>query len=264
MNNIENFLKEIKVYDCGLTKIRLGGPGDGGYVVLQELCEKTSQLITVGVGDDVKFELDFMKRFDPRRISLYDPTIERISENNPKLIFHRKEFSQGLAIVLSRSLLKIDIEWNEWDLFKNFSSDFLEMFDQILVEFHLIHAQPREGLSPYFSKVYQHACDKINQELFSKYCSVLKKLNEVFVIYHIHANNSLPKIIIEEDVGHPTDYNGHPPRERYLIPPLLEVSFVHKSLAKNIKPFTGKLPVNGLDLPNKSDRPDIFNWYPIC
>lgn len=256
MNNIKKFLSELRVYDCGMTKTRLGNVGDGGYVVLQELCQKTTNLITVGVGDDIGFELDFMDKFNPEKILLFDPTIYEIKEDHPKIIFHKKEFSENIVKIPLRSILKIDIEYDEWELLQNLSRATLEMFDQLLVEFHIIHAEPKKGLSPYFSGVYQHACDKINQDLFLKYFSVVEKLNETFYIYHIHANNSLSNITLLGNIGDiPSVYS---------IPPLLEVSFVHKSLVKDIKPFTGNLPVTGLDFPNKSDRPDIIDWYPIC
>jgi len=256
MNNIEKFLKELTVYDCDLTKVRLGGPGDGGYVVLEELCQKTTKLITVGVGDDIGLELDFMNKFNPDKIILFDPTIDGIKEDHPKIEFHKKEFTENSVKIPLRSMLKIDIEWNEWDLLENLSRSTLEMFDQVLVEFHIIHTQPKDGLSPYFNGVYQDAHDKINQDLFFKYYSELKKLNEVFCIYHIHANNSLPVVKVEEGKG------GD--RYSHVFPPLLEVSFVHKELAGNIKPKIGTFPEGCLDRSNKSDRPDIFNWYPIC
>lgn len=254
MNNIKNFLKELTIYDCDLTRIRLGGPGDGGYVVLQELCKTTKQLITVGVGDDIGFELDFLDKFKPDKILLFDPTIDGIKEKDGRFEFYKQRFDSIDIEIPPKSLFKVDIEWNEWELLNHLRNG-TDMFSQIIIEFHLIHMTPPPNLTPYFNSVYQSACDEINQGLFFNYYNTLRRLNEHFYIYHIHANNSLPVIEVEEGKG--GDRYGH------VFPPLLEVSFVHKELAGNIKPKIGTFPEGCLDCSNKSDRPDIFNWYPI-
>jgi hypothetical protein len=259
MNNIKKFLQEIKIYDTDLTKIRLGNCGDGGYVVLQELCHNTKKLITLGVGDDIGFEIDFLNKFNPENILLFDPIIEDIKEDNPKFTFFKHAFDwkhDSIKDIPNNSMLKIDIEWDEWETLLSFeANDIINKFSQIIVEFHIIHVQPRDRLSLYFNNLYQTVLDKINQNLFLEYYSVLKNLNENFYIFHVHANNSLPKIAIEEGVGHS--------RQRYLIPPLLEVSFVRKDLVDNVQESTTKSPVEGLDFPNKDDRTDLLNWYPM-
>ena len=40
----EKFMSQIQVKDVSLTKTRIGNKHDGGYVLLEELCEKTSIL----------------------------------------------------------------------------------------------------------------------------------------------------------------------------------------------------------------------------
>ena len=89
---------------------------------------------------------------------------------------------------------------------------------------------------------------QINEGIFIKYCLALEKLNEHFYIFHAHANNSLPLI----------EVNG------YKFPPLMELSFVRKDLVACAMPTIETFPVEGLDYPNKTDRPDIKDWYPIC
>jgi hypothetical protein len=252
--SIEKLLEEIRVFDCpGLTKTRVGNPNDGGYVLLQEITECAKALYTFGVGNDVGFELDFIQKFPQvEQVHLYDPTISKLPQNDPRFTFHRLGISPAYyngfgEIRPTRNLLKVDVEWNEWDAFGAFSPEFLRRFDQIIIEFHLFHAEPKPGLSTYFQSCYQMALNRVNDELFERYRSILKKINREFYAYHIHANNSLPKSKIRW-----TEF-----------PPLLEMSFVRKDLIFKAVPTEEPFPIAGLDFPNKVDRPDIHNYYPM-
>lgn len=268
MNNTENFLKELKFYDCDLTKIRIGNKGDGGYIALKEICINTPMVYSFGVGNDVGFEFDFVKNFLPQEVKLFDPTINALPGELPIFTFSKyrfdlktlksskiqtelhivkKEYSEPKNIP-DDSLLKIDIEGDEWDALLEFDKKTLKKFSQILIEFHIVHVQPREGLSPYFQKFYQENLNKINEDLFGTYYEIIKKLNEQFYAFHVHANNSLSLI----KVG------------GYSLPPLLEVSFIRKDLVDDVQETITNFPVEGLDFPNKTDRQDILNWYPIC
>ena len=74
------------------------------------------------------------------------------------------------------------------------------------------------------------------------------KLLDLFYIFHIHANNSLPKMSV----------NGHS------FPPLLEISFIRKDLISSIPKLSQeKYPIKGIDYPNKNDRSDIEKVYPF-
>jgi len=253
MDNVKNFLEQFKIYDCpNLTKIRIGNHGDGGYVALKELCKQTSTVYSFGIGDDVGFELDFVKQFpDITGIKLCDPTIDLLPETHTKFTFSKEGISPGygaLENLAEDSLLKVDVEWNEWDAFQVFNEQDLGKFSQILIEFHIVHVEPRSELTAYFKSFYQTVLERINDDLFEKYCEVLERLNEQFYIFHIHPNNSLPKIGISG----------------YSFPPLLEVSFVRKNSVGAVYSTGERFPVEGLDFPNKMDRPDIVNWWPIC
>lgn len=266
-DNKKKFLNEIKVYDCGLTKVRIGNKSDGGYIALKEICIKTPMVYSFGVGTDVGFEFDFVKKFSPQEVKLFDPTINALPGELPTFIFSHNRFDiktlkssktqTKLNIVKEEysepknlpddSLLKIDVEWNEWDALLEFDKKTLNKFSQILIEFHIVHVEPREGLTPYFKDFYETIFEKLNEDLFRKYYEVMKKLNDQFYAFHIHANNSLPLIEVDG----------------YSFPPLLEVSFVRKDLVENVQETTDSFPIDGLDFPNKTDRPDILNWYPI-
>lgn len=241
---IRCFLEEIKVYDIpGLTKTRFGYHGDGGYIVLGELCEKVPMLYSFGVGKDVSFERVFAGLMECP-IHLYDHTIEMPTESNPNFVFHCVKASPECFrdnSIEFNSMLKMDIEWDEWEFFRNLRETDMRKFSQIIMEFHIVHAEPRSGLTSYFHEFYQHAFDEINEQLFSFYANVLKKVTSFFYCFHIHANNSLPLI----SVGGKS------------FPPLIEMSFVREDLAGEVKPTEQSFPIIGLDFPNKGGRPDL-------
>lgn len=261
MTNVKKFLNEIKIYDCpDLTKIRIGNQHDGGYIALKEICAKTPIVYSFGIGDDIGFELDFAKRYPQAKFKLFDPTIDKLPLEHPRFEFFKQDIGQGkgepFKNVIENSLLKMDIEYNEWEPLLAIDTEMLRQFNQILIEFHIIsiakngcypNAKKRCFLSPYFQDFYQNIAVRFNDDLFGKYYEVIKKLNDKFYIFHIHANSSLPLI----EVGD------------YRLPPLLEMSFMRKDLVKNIQETTASFPIEGLDFPNKTDRPDILDWYPI-
>ena len=52
-----NFLKPIKISKL----IRMGGKFDGGYVVDSNIINNSNKLISLGLGTDWSFELDYLK-----------------------------------------------------------------------------------------------------------------------------------------------------------------------------------------------------------
>ena len=253
-NSVRDLLSEIIVYDCGMSKVRVGNKHDGGYVLLRELCETASMLYSFGVGDDVSFELDFVNRFPVAQVHLYDPTIKCLPEDHPIFRFYKKGFgAQWTPIKIDHegeAVMKIDIEWDEWDALTLTNSTALRKFSQIVVEFHLVRIGVVDSgeHSPYFESFYQTTAEKINARLFDKYSAVLRKLGRDFHIFHIHANNSLPMI----------EFAG------FEFPPLLELSFVRKDLIKTARKSRTSFPVTKLDYPNKTDRPDVEGFYPFA
>lgn len=250
MSNIPNFLNMIQVYDTEHTKVRIGNAKDGGYVALREILDKTNTAYCFGIGNDIGFEEDLVSRYPKIQVEAFDPFIPALPKEHKRFTFHK--YGIGLKYrpitgVIKNSLLKMDTEWDEWGAFQLLSEEELKKFNQILVEFHLVHMEPRGGLSPYFHQLYNEVCYRVNEDLFAQYCEILKRLLNWFIIFHIHANNSLPL----------TDVDG------WWLPPLLEVSMVRKDFVKRAAPTKASFPTPGLDFPNKTDRPDIIDYYPL-
>ena len=257
MENLGRFLRGIKVFDCSnpfcnLTKERFGKPGDGGYVVLREVCEKASTLYSCGVGDNLSFEMEFVARFPTKRVVLFDDTIAElpVEFQRPEFSFYQLRVDSNCSVFTSapmNSLLKMDIEFDEWNVFFEVPEEQLCNFSQIICEFHIVYSVAKCGYTPYFQEFYQRVAKEFNFVLFRKYNRVFQKLNKHFYAFHIHANNSLP---IDSIYG-------------YWFPPLLEMSFVRKDLVHKAQPTDLSFPVDGLDVPNKADRPDIIDWFPL-
>jgi hypothetical protein len=249
-DEVGGFLRSIKVFEMDLNKIRVGSKHDGGYVVMRQLCETTPAVYSFGVGEDIEFELDFDSRFSANTFMLFDPFVfpGRRPDN---FEFVRTGIDPGYHMLRSApdgSLLKIDVEWNEWEaLYSNLDARTLSRFSQLVVEFHVIHAETPSWLTTYFYSLYDTVLGTVNKRLFWKYKIVMEKMNEIFYCSHIHANNSLPVVKL----------GG------YQFPPLMEMTFVRKDLVKRAHLTTTRFPVPHLDAPNKTDRPDIIGFYPF-
>ena len=74
LNSKYNFLKPFKVKKL----LRLGRKFDGGYLVCSDALRQCENLITLGVGDDTSFEIDFDKKKNSKIIQLYDHTVNNI------------------------------------------------------------------------------------------------------------------------------------------------------------------------------------------
>jgi len=249
---INKFFNLIKVYDTEYTKVRVGNKEDGGYVVAKELAEKTDCVYSFGIGDDISFEEDFCNEFNPEKVRCFDHTIEGVATDIDKIEFNKLKLSPDLLTrddIYSSSLLKIDVEWDEWDFFSGGLGLFnLFGFNQIIIELHIINpAEDNTWKTTYFTKFYKNIYSKINNDIFRKYYFVLNYLLSIFTIVHIHGNNSLIK----------TRLGG------YEFPPLLELTLVRSNLIKKRKLTKETFPIKGLDYPNKTDRPDFESIFPF-
>lgn len=255
ITRVADFLSEINVYDLGLKKIRIGNQGDGGYIAAKELCESTKVVFSFGIGDDVSFEKSFAenyRQFCLSKLFAFDPFIKQLPTNTQGIEWKAEKVESLDDIVKyngKNALLKMDIEWDEWDLLQNTSTVILERFSQIIIELHVVHIQEvQPGVySPYFTELYQKIYDRHNEQLFLKYTDVMRRLNQFFFLFHIHANNSLPEVNLGEQT----------------FPPLLELSWVRKDLARYRRLTKEEYPIIGLDFQNKDDRPDIEKVYPF-
>lgn len=255
---VKRALQAVKVSSIpGITPWRVGNSaGDGGYIVAKELmlpCAlHKANMFSFGVGNETSFEL-FMAPFF-RHVWMFDICSCELEKKTPNMYFSQSPFSEDVFKKFpapASSMLKIDVEGAEWDVLERIIEDgFLDSFSQIVGEFHFFSVNYSDtGHSPYFAEVHRDFYRQVNEKLFHQYYRVLCALHREFFCYHIHANNSLPYSRV----------NG------FQFPPLVELSFVRKSevCSKGVTDSLKYYPIMDMDVPNKSDRPDFRDVYPL-
>jgi hypothetical protein len=229
-----NFLSMLslnKVEESGLR--RFGSNLDGGYVLINDV-SKTDTIFSIGVGDDVSFDLAIAN--ESKEVVLVDHTVEMLPIHIPSAIFLKKSLgsdlngnSTTLAALLEEFksedyILKIDIEGAEWDVFVNASQETLLKFRQIVVEFHNLG----DFSDPYIVLIRN---------------KVLEKLNSTHAPVVVHANNFSPYLII----------GGVP------MPDTLEVTWIRKTSYKiNAGKFSN---LDNYLFPNRADTPEYLTWW---
>jgi len=260
---ISEFYQNLRIWDTEYEKIRIGPKKDGGYIILEQIAKEVDLLMVFGVGDDIGFEIDFQSRYPKSNIFMYDHTISELPFSN-NLNFKSLGISHiesekaktlktytklhDKTVNLSK-ILKIDVEGDEWDIIDKTDSDIFLQYDQIIIEFHLFFVKYNEIHSPYFSNYFTRLYEELNKKMLSKYINILRKIQTTHYIIHAHSNNSLPPFFFNSKKN-----------SNDAIPQLLEITFVKKNLVKKAVLLDKYSPRNGLDWPNKVDRPD-FNIY---
>lgn len=80
----------LKVYKTpSHTKIRLGSKYDGGYVIVDNVCDY-DLFVSCGISDNIDFEVDFLNRYKNVNCLAFDGTISNIPVNNQNITFIKK------------------------------------------------------------------------------------------------------------------------------------------------------------------------------
>lgn len=216
-----------------IKKIRIGGMNDGGYVV-PDCILKCDTLLSIGIGNDVSFDLALANQ--GINILQFDNTIDIPPEPHPRLFFEKKGwgahtkddildfndiFSRVQALSPKRLCLKFNVEGAEYEALENANANLLAQFDIIVCEIHRLDRL-------------------VNQTFFERVRHAIDKLTTHHVPIHLHANNYANATLVE----------GVP------IPQVLEISFLRSDLDSfgefSLDPIPG-----ALDRPNNPSIPDI-------
>lgn len=220
------------------SKRRIGRMRDGGYVLLDDL-ESNDTIYSMGIGDEITFDLELATL--GKKIFMFDHTVNGPPVSHPNFHFFRHEISactdesagqftiQGELERLghvgrSDLLLKIDIDGAEYDVFPRTTGDTLRHFRQMTMEIH--------GLLNLGDPVFR-----------AKFVSALARINSVFTLFHVHANN----------YGQIGFVDG------FVIPDVLELSYVRSDLAE--REASATLYPTIWDYPNWPPRPDYLLWF---
>jgi len=215
----------------GIRKIRVGGHQDGAYIMLDDF-QGVETAFSLGIGPNVDWDFEMAER--GVSVNQFDHTVNCSPRRHDRFHFHKRMIaavpSDGAETLLSMleyavthrpqsSILKIDIENAEWEVFAHATPDVLEKFSQILCEFHALE--------------YLHL--DYHWELALK---CLYNLKRQFEVIHVHANNSAGITYIE----------GHP------LPFVIEVTLANRA-RYDTQPSKETFP-GSLDRPNDPQKAD--------
>jgi hypothetical protein len=232
---IKKIVEELTLYDASIIGyIRLGDPGDGGYVIANCI-KKNVGVLSLGVGENISFDLSISKY--ARNIHLYDHTVENLPESIPNSIF----FKEGLGNTIKENfttlntaidrfdtdqdlILKMDIESSEWEILSNIDLIVLSKFSQIIIEFH--------GLTRV-----------LDDEFFETMMDSFQNLNSTHYLINTHVNNYEPVQII----------GGFP------LPNVIECTYLRKTEGP-LNPIRNSHPHN-LNMPNNKKKPEYISGF---
>jgi hypothetical protein len=189
----------------GVKKIRVGGANDGGYVCLDEF-QDIIAAVSLGIEDNVSWDFEIAER--NITVLQYDHTIPSPPCFHKNFVFYRSQISavegddvESINSIIAKNSLsvpgsvigKIDIEGDEWEVLLCTSDESLQMFSQLICEFH------------WFDKI-------IEEQFFERMIQVFRKLNKVFEVVHVHANNYAPLLVVGN----------------HLFPTVIEITFANR------------------------------------
>jgi hypothetical protein len=221
-------------------KIRIGGPGDGGYVLVDRL-RPAQAVMSFGIGPSVTFDLDLAER--GHAVLMFDHTIPALPGSHALFTW----FAEGVAGVADRAqslstladhmaklppggeapILKLDVEGAEWEVLAETPVSLLKRFEQIVIELH--------GLERLAEPQFRSLAWK-----------VLASLSSAFTLCHVHANNFGAIRMVAD----------------FPVPETLEVTYLRRDLAP-AAPSRTFYPTP-LDTGNCLDWPDLpLFFYPF-
>lgn len=210
---------------------RLGGPGDGGYLVPRQN-KSYEALFSPGVHKRLDFEEDFLVQNPSAKCYLVDGSVNGLPPSPlvSRMVFEKlylgTEESRNYSSLDKwvskyykgrKAVLQMDIEGGEYAALLSCSDQVLDTFELILIEFH--------GLNFISSK---------EGSLLLK--SILKRLLRNFYVVHLHENN----------YARPWFWEG------VTFPTVVEVTFARRgTVTRDSKAVS--LP-HSLDIPNALNR----------
>jgi len=231
--SLKQFFSLLRPITTNHKLIRIGGEGDGGYLIPDDL-HGISGCFSPGVCEIANFELEFANRgincfladysveTPPIQNHLFDFEKKFLGQEEDSIYITLENWVKRKAPNLSDFILQMDIEGAEYEVIYDTSSETLRKFRILVIEFHRLEAL-----------IVKYGFDLIN--------FTFKKLLKDFAIVHIHPNNASKVKMYKA----------------FEIPPTMEITFLRKDRILNSRPTTS--------FPHKLDRacaPNMEN-YPL-
>jgi len=222
---IERF-KQKYVY-CDL--VRVGGEGDGGYL-LPDILSNVSYCFSPGVSNVATFEQELSHKYNIKSY-MADASVEKAPLEDENFSFIPKFLGSATKdnfITLSdwmqnsigdnksSKILQMDIEGGEYDVLTFEDSQILASFSTMIIEFHWL--------------------DQMFQPNFLKMMSaIFEKIYKNFSICHVHPNNCCGIATLDE----------------IQVPRVMEVTFIRNDL---VPVYLAKT----IELPHELDRKNVM------
>ena len=226
---LENFLAQFRKHYISCDLVRIGGDGDGGYL-LPNILEDVSYCFSPGVDYTANFEKELSDKFNIKSYMAdasvkQPPLLDDNFEFIPKFLgaCTRGEFTT-LSEWISQSdvesdkngILQMDIEGGEYDVLIYEDAITLSSFSVMIIEFH--------NLQKMFEKDY-----------LKMISAIFEKIYKNFSICHVHPNNCC----------------GIASLDGIDIPRVIEVTFIRNDL---VKKFSNNQPIS---LPHSLDSKNV-------
>jgi Methyltransferase FkbM domain len=240
MNPVVEALSLLTPYDIDKPKIRIGPKTDGGYI-LADCISKAQAVLSYGIGTEYRFDIELAKR--GHDVYMFDHTIEGVQAENQKLYFYSEGVSgrtDEASHVFSiqdhldrhrirgdRLLLKMDVEGAEYEAFEELPDETLNRFEQIILEIHWLEKLDEVGFR-------------------ERFCRVFRRLNSIFTLFHVHANNWNGQNDLSIVGGIP-------------VSSIIELSYI-KSTVVHTEPSQTLYPTT-FDYPNVTQFQDKLLWF---
>ena len=238
---LELLLNKLHPVSCNKGLIRLGPKSDGGYLIPNDL-EEIEGCFSPGVGFISLFEKDCANR--GMKVFLADKSVDKPKQFHEHFVFTKKHIGimnndsfmtiddwveSSLPGSKMDLLLQMDIEGSEYEVLLSTSSDILQRFRIIVIEFHSLNELCRKSFFTLASRVFE-------------------KLLQTHTCVHNHPNNYSDLI----------KFKG------LEIPATMELTFLRNDRISN--PSFAKIFPHSLDADNAGNYPSLplpkcwYNW----
>ena len=203
IKDLERFVEKFRPKSVGNKLIRIGGKGDGAYLLPDDL-SGISACFSPGVDVSSTFEEELAERYDIKSymadFSVDKPPIENkrfhfekkfLGNKNDEKFIRLEDWVNDNINDNSDLILQMDIEGAEYEVIIDTPSDIFKKFRIMAIEFHCL------------DMIFNNNSFKMVEAVFDKLCND-------FTVVHIHPNNSRP-IIYKNSIN---------------IPELLEFTFL--------------------------------------
>jgi hypothetical protein len=212
-SDVLGLVRKLRPLDCGIDLIRVGGSGDGGYLIPDDL-DGIEYCFSPGVSSISEFEnqlanrniKSFLADFSVDGPAIYRPEFEFDKKfvgpnDSDRFITLASWKDKYLKDYRGDLILQMDIEGFEYAVVLSAPDSLLDQFRIIVIEFH--------GLEKLFDPF-----------VFEYISSSFDKLLKSFYVAHIHPNN----------------FCGSVERNGIRVPRAMEFTFLNKRRARHTSP----------------------------